>query len=77
MVVYVYRCPSGHVVEHTFRMGTAPSAVPCPSCGAVAPRCYLPLPILSRPEGWSLSPEDPRYWSTLRDKEPRPRAWSE
>lgn len=72
MILYSYRCPQGHWSEHFFRMGTAPPAVPCPTCGGDALRQYRSLPVIIRPEGWSLHPEDPQYWTTLRDREDRP-----
>ena len=75
MSLYSYRCPTCGEVEARFPLGQSPQAFPC-ACGAEARRVYLSLPVILRPEGWSLSPEDPRYWSTLKDEEPRTRALS-
>jgi putative FmdB family regulatory protein len=38
MPTYEFRCPAGHDVERSFKISEAPSAVECPTCGAVAER---------------------------------------
>lgn len=74
MVTYGFRCRScGESQDIGFPMGQAPASVPCP-CGEEAERVFFSLPVVFRPEGWDLSPDDPKYWSTLRDKEPRTKA---
>jgi len=40
MAVYVYRCAEHGPTEHPWPIGTAAAAVPCPACGAPAPRVY-------------------------------------
>lgn len=76
MALYPFRCRAcGETQDLRFPMGQAPASVPCP-CGGEAERVYFSSPVIFRPEGWSLSPEDPKYWSTLKDKEPRTRALS-
>lgn len=39
MPTYEFRCPDGHDFERFFRnMSTAPSEVPCPTCGKIGKR---------------------------------------
>jgi putative FmdB family regulatory protein len=39
MPTYEYRCPAGHDFEHfVLKISAAASALPCPTCGAEAPR---------------------------------------
>jgi putative FmdB family regulatory protein len=39
MPTYEYRCPSGHDFEHfVLKISAAASVLPCPTCGAEAPR---------------------------------------
>ncbi|MEV4377290.1 zinc ribbon domain-containing protein [Streptosporangium sp. NPDC049644] len=47
MTVYAYRCPHCSEIEVTFRIGTAPAAVPCPDCGAASVRAFS-APMLAR-----------------------------
>jgi putative FmdB family regulatory protein len=43
MPTYAYTCAADHTLELRARMGEAPPSVPCPRCGAEAPRTYLPI----------------------------------
>ena len=39
MPTYEYRCPAGHEFEHfVLKISAAAGALPCPTCGAEAPR---------------------------------------
>jgi putative FmdB family regulatory protein len=39
MPTYEYRCPDGHEFEHfVLKISAAKGELPCPTCGAVAPR---------------------------------------
>lgn len=52
---YDYRCPRGHVTEHTFRMADKPETVPCafglhvgrPACGEPAESVILTAPAVN------------------------------
>jgi putative FmdB family regulatory protein len=72
MPVYLFRCPCGQ--EHEIRrpMEQAGEPASCP-CGQPMKRVFTRLPIMVRPEGWNLRPDEPGYSKLpLKDKEPRP-----
>ncbi|MDQ4116459.1 MAG: zinc ribbon domain-containing protein [Actinomycetota bacterium] len=45
MATYAYRCPSDGDLEVGRPIGTAPSSIPCPACGAVSTR-VITAPML-------------------------------
>lgn len=42
------------------------------ACGSQAQRVYTTPPIRFTPEGYYRSPDDPNYWTGLKDHETRP-----
>lgn len=46
----------------------------CPQCEAKARRIFHSNPIIFRPEGWNLKPDDPNYAKNLPIKQERPLA---
>ena len=52
-MIYVYRCPGGHITEHDCPMGEQPATVECSICQGEARRVYTTPPIHYRGTGWT------------------------
>jgi putative FmdB family regulatory protein len=70
--IYSYRCDQCSAVFDAYNSMPRAGDPVSHDCGGTGTRHYAKTPSITfRPEGYYLSPEDPKYWSTLKDKEPR------
>lgn len=57
-------------------MAEAGDSAPCAECGQPMRRIYdTSGPIIIRPPGYSLKPDEPGYWETFDVPPPVPQAW--
>ena len=70
---YDFHCGSCDITFEVARpMREAGNPAFCPECDVAARRIFSTSPIIWRPEGWDLSPDDPRYFDVLEKPEERP-----
>ena len=63
---YEFECDDcGVQFDVTRPMAQAHEPAACSVCGQDARRIFDLSPIIFRPEGWNLSPDDPSYFDVL------------
>lgn len=68
---YEYKCPDCEALfEKYARMADSQAHQECPTCGAQSRRYYSKAPpIIMRPAGWNLHPDDPGYSTNFEKRE--------
>ena len=73
MPTYTFVCDGCQTV-HELRRRMADAGLPaaCPDCGARMRRRFeVYIPIIFRPPGYALRPDDPDYWTGFDDPLPK------